>query len=374
MDNVREPIPMKRGTNDMDSKEVFFYGKHLTLQKADFARRPDEEPPMILLVTYLNLPCPLGQFDEQSGQIETCDHGLQIVLELAPCAVVCPYCFGLMFVDEAAHSARYHGADLEWPLDDGQTLFGYATCPNHSAQHDLYNKIHRFTAGRRVLVAVRLDRELEQMVGISEGRVSKFPSSCTEEDLNSLLPKPSALAEFICRSSLMAYQNGRFCEAVGLAQRALVIEPECAEAHFLAGAASDELGMIDSAISEYKAALRMNPRFAEAYNNLGLIYYNQGWLDDAGHEYQAALRVNPDSADAHFNLGQVYFRQRRWDEAAREYQSALRTKPDYAEAHHNLGVIYHQQGFLDYAVREWQIALRLGYEPARQWLAQAGML
>jgi len=55
-------------------------------------------------------------------------------------------------------------------------------------------------------------------------------------------------------------------------------------------------------------------------------------------------------------------------------RSALRINPDHAQAHCNLGRAYLQQGRLDDAIRELQIAAQLGFEPARELLAQKGLL
>ena len=355
-----------------DTKELLFYGHLLTLNRATLARRAGEEPDMIASVTQLDLPCPLGKLHERSGRIEPCRAAIELIMDLAPSAVLCPSCFSLMFLDQVAHSSWHEDADSEWRVAEGQMMFGYATYPDHRAQDDLNRRILEYTSGKRALVAMRLDDELGQMLGIPEGRVSCMPSSCTVEELNSLLPIPSVIADFICGSAQAAYQNGRHWEAIALAQRALVIEPESAWAHFLVGTASDELGLLDSAISEYQAALRKQPRLVEAHVNLGVVYQQQGRWADALSQLQAALRINPDHAQAHFNLGVTYGRQGRVEDEIREYQAAVRINPDFAMARHNLGVTYYQQGQLEKAVRELRIAASLGHELARDFLAQIG--
>jgi len=60
------------------------------------------------------------------------------------------------------------------------------------------------------------------------------------------------------------------------------------------------------------------------------------------------------------------------EEAIREFQAALRVNPDYAEAHCGLGIAYNLQGRLMETRLEARLALQLGYEPARQLLAQLG--
>lgn len=113
---------------------------------------------------------------------------------------------------------------------------------------------------------------------------------------------------------------------------------------------------------------------AEQHIGRGMAYAEQGHLDEAIREFQAALRIAPDDAGVHLNLGGAYGQQGRLDEAIREFQAALRINPNYAEAHYSLGMVYRQQGRLDEAIRELQIAAQLGFEPARELLAQMGLL
>jgi tetratricopeptide (TPR) repeat protein len=293
-------------------------------------------------------------------------------MDLAPCAVLCPTCLGLLFIDTSSNASRYQDADIEGTLGDDAVVVGYATYPDHPAQDFLHEKITRSTNGGRVLVAMRLDDELAEMLGITQGQITTIPSSCDETELSSMLPAPSALADHISKLALDACQQGRFWEAVALAQRAMVIEPEWALAHFSLGSALDELGMLERAVEAYQDALRLHPRFPEAHLNLGLVCERQARWADAISHYQAALRINPDYADAHYNLGVVYGHQGRVEDEIREYQAAVWSNPEHAVARHNLGITYYQQGREDEALRELRVAASLGFPPAKQFLAHIG--
>lgn len=356
----------------VDEKSIHYYGKELTLKRASIARYPGEAPPMIVPVTHLNLLCPLGKLSERTGRVEPCYSAIQLVVDLAPCAVLCPGCLGLLFIDHASNASRYQDADIKGALNDETVLMGYATYPDHVAQDTLHDKITRFTDGQRVLVAMRLDDELAEMLGITKGQITTIPSSCDEEELSSMLPSPSALADYVSKLALEACQQARFWEAVALAQRTLVIEPDWAVAHFFLGSACDELGMLERAVNAYQTALHLHPRFPEAYLNLGLVYERQERWADAISQYQAALRINPDYADAHYNLGVVYGHQGRAEDEIRAYQAAVWSNPEHAMARYNLGIMHYQQGRWDEALRELRVAASLGFQPAKQFLAHIG--
>ena len=379
----------------MPETDILFYGKRLLLRRSNIALSwmPGEEPPMLVPMSCLITTCPLGRFTEQSGLVETCGSLIQIPLDLAPSAVMCPNCFSLFFVDESRRAARYHDADWQWSLEGPLSLFGYATYPYHTAQRELHSRIRDFTSGCGVLVAMRYEDAGKEMFGGTGGRYVVLATGYTQVDLLSSLPQPSEIAAHICGVAFTSYETGRYTEAIGMVQRALTVEPEFVGAHFLIGLASDAAGLLDDATRAYQAGLRINPDLAEAHYNLGVVYgkqgrpedeireyqealrikpdfapahlnlgveySRQGRLDEAARELQAVLLINPDQAEAHFNLGVVYAQQRRWHEAAREYQAALRIQPNYAEAHHNLGVVYDQLGRLDEAIQEYQAALRI---------------
>ena len=178
-----------------------------------------------------------------------------------------------------------------------------------SVQRELHSRIREFTSRRGVLVAIRYKDEGKQMFGITEGRYVVLSLSYTQPELDSCLPKSSDLAAFICQAATAACQDGRCLEALGMAQRALTVKAECAQAHFLVGTAVDELGLFNDAIREYQSALRINPDFVEAHHNLGIVYGKHSRTDDAIREFHAALHINPNLARPHYGLGQVYLQQ-----------------------------------------------------------------
>jgi Tfp pilus assembly protein PilF len=127
-------------------------------------------------------------------------------------------------------------------------------------------------------------------------------------------------------------------------------------------------GQMDEALSQFQKAVLLEPDAAEAYDHLGITFFNKGQLDEAIRQFGAALRLDPDYADAHYNLGVLFYQQGRTDQASRQFQETIRLKPDHAEAHQNLGVILGLEGHTEEAIRQFQVALRLkpDYADARK--------
>lgn len=354
----------------MKKKTMTFYGKKITLERAALARNPGEEPPLMLPATQLDMSCPLGKFDAHNARVEPCQSAIQLVLDFAPSAFLCPYCCGLFFIDQTGSAAKHPYADVTASLDNGKTIFGYATYPVHKAQSELHNLIQRFTVGKGVLLATRLDQALAQMLQLSAGKIAIIPAVCLESELEKMLLPSSVMAQAICQMATTAHQEGRFGETVALAERALVVEPKWSEAHFLAGAATLKLGMLERATSEYQAALQLNPDHLQAHVSLANIYFEQRQWKEAMHEYQAAIRINPQYFNARFNLGAAYARQGKVQDSIREYQAAARIDPNNAEAHYCLGVMYKLDGRLEDAVRSLKVGAKLGSQRAQKLLME----
>jgi tetratricopeptide (TPR) repeat protein len=105
------------------------------------------------------------------------------------------------------------------------------------------------------------------------------------------------------------------------------------------GAALQEKGKLEEAITAYDKAISIKPDYFEAYNNMGVTLHDQGKLEDAIEAYNKTLNLKPDYADAHNNMGTALKDQGKLDQAVEAYNKALNLKPDYAEAHLNLSAI-----------------------------------
>ena len=114
----------------------------------------------------------------------------------------------------------------------------------------------------------------------------------------------------------------------------------------------------------YEKALVFNPNFADAHNNIGIVLLELGQLEETVKSYKAALKIKPNFAEAHFNLGVVLQDLKRLDDAVISYKAAIVFQPDYADAHYNLGILYHEKGQLEMAIKSLEIAIIIEPENA----------
>ncbi len=133
-------------------------------------------------------------------------------------------------------------------------------------------------------------------------------------------------------------QKGKLDEAITCFQKAVQLNPDCADAHSNLGLVLLPKGRVDEAISHCQTALRHRPDYKETHINLGNAFVQKGRVNDAIAQYQEALRISPDYADAHNDLGNALLAKGKVDEAIAHYRDALEINPDFAAVKYNLGI------------------------------------
>jgi tetratricopeptide (TPR) repeat protein len=100
-----------------------------------------------------------------------------------------------------------------------------------------------------------------------------------------------------------------------------------------------------------RRALVLQPDLAEANNDLGALIAQSGDLNEAITRFRAALASTPDYPDALNNLGYALLLTGRSEEARALYEKALVLQPDFPEALNNLGLLFGRAGEMDRAER-----------------------
>ncbi|MFZ2508935.1 MAG: tetratricopeptide repeat protein [Steroidobacteraceae bacterium] len=118
--------------------------------------------------------------------------------------------------------------------------------------------------------------------------------------------------------------------ARGLAQHALQVSPDIAEAHALLQYVYQTLDWDWSAAkAEGQRALAIDPTNSVALQMAGILSYTLGRWDDAERQLRAALVRDPLSPYAHFNLGVTYYLAGRFAEAEDMFRKLLELEPSF---------------------------------------------
>ena len=96
--------------------------------------------------------------------------------------------------------------------------------------------------------------------------------------------------------------------ALEVAQQAVRLAPQSANAQFAVGYCEHMLDRRTKAIAAYRRVLALQPDHAGALNNLGIMQARRGRLTKAAHDLRAAAAIDPKSETAHRNIDQLAWR------------------------------------------------------------------
>ncbi|WP_287738676.1 tetratricopeptide repeat protein [Microcystis sp. M179S2] len=185
-----------------------------------------------------------------------------------------------------------------------------------------------------------------------------------------------AEAERLTQQVIQLYQQGKYNEAIPLAEQALAIsKQQLGDNHPLTAQSLNNLaglyesqGRYSEAEPLFKQALAIrkqqlgdnHPSTATSLNNLAALYESQGRYSEAEPLYKQALAIrkqqlgdnHPDTATSLNNLALLYYSQGRYSEAEPLYKQALAIRkqqlgdnhPDTATSLNNLAALYESQG------------------------------
>jgi protein O-GlcNAc transferase len=157
---------------------------------------------------------------------------------------------------------------------------------------------------------------------------------------------------------VVAHQLKR-SDAASLVGRAVMLDPNFAEAHNDQGVILAANGLFADALPCFERAVALNPRYDEARNNLGRGFRSLGRFDEAVVQFELVLKSTPDSPVAHFNLASVFELTGDPRDAEEHYRSAISLRPDFVDAHIHLASLLQDTDRLPEALAHAERAVTL---------------
>ena len=216
-----------------------------------------------------------------------------------------------------------------------------------------------------------------------EGRYGEARAACRR----ALELDPDHLPNYIELGVVLYSGLGRYREAAGVLERAVLRDSSQAEVHYWLGRIYLDLDQPKQAVTALKKAAKLAPKAWQSRHWLGLAHLRAGALAEAAKALEAAGELAPWEAGPHLQLSQIYRRLGRARAAlgqhrlferlqalasrVERYRLQVKAYPDDARAHSNLGMAYGEQGRLDEALDLFRKAIDLdpGYGRAHYGLA-----
>jgi tetratricopeptide (TPR) repeat protein len=165
-------------------------------------------------------------------------------------------------------------------------------------------------------------------------------------------------------AGVIAGQMNDPSRSLELIERALQIDPACADAYCNRGAALRQLRRFDAALASYERCIALKPDHAQALLNTAVVLAELLDFEAALRAFDRCIAMRPDLAAAHYGRGNALSELERRDEALAAYDRAIALNFRCAEAHYNRGNVLRALNRPQAALASYDqaIALDAGFE------------
>jgi TolB-like protein/Tfp pilus assembly protein PilF len=143
---------------------------------------------------------------------------------------------------------------------------------------------------------------------------------------------------------VLCYGDWDWPAAEAQLKRAIALEPNGENGHSVYVVFLGDMGRSEEAISEMKKSLEADPLSVLLLENLGFLYGQAGQPEKAVEQYRKILEIDPKSDWAHAGLGWIYSRQGNHTQAIAEWREAKKLSDDGPVAIAGLGYAYAAAG------------------------------
>ena len=134
-------------------------------------------------------------------------------------------------------------------------------------------------------------------------------------------------------------ETGDLSASIESFEKAILINPDYAEALYNLGVAYQKLDQPDMAIETYKKAVAIQHAYPTAHHNLGIIYFQKDQINSAIKSFEWAIAYSPNYSEAIRNLGSALQKINQFVEAKKQFEKVISLDPEYAQAYEDLGIL-----------------------------------
>ncbi len=190
---------------------------------------------------------------------------------------------------------------------------------------------------------------------LDRGRLQEARQCC----LRMLADDPKhADAHFLL--GMITVAGERYKEAIGLLERAIVLDDQRPEYHAQLGRCLVTLKRINEARDAADRALHLNPASALTLDTIGCVYSRTGDHDRAIVPFRKAVKKQPRNSNFQFNLAASLEFLGDFDSAEAAYEQAAKSTPRYYKAHWALSRLRRQTPERNHTARLEELLADIG--------------
>lgn len=139
-------------------------------------------------------------------------------------------------------------------------------------------------------------------------------------------------------SGTLAFQQGRYADALDLLTKALRLNPRSALCLMRLGLTQVALGNGAAGEAQLRQATKADPKLSDAWSGLAVALRSLGKLDESIAAHQKVAELNPKLAEPHAMMGGLVSETKGPAAAMPYFRRAIELEPHYAAAWCNLGI------------------------------------
>jgi serine/threonine-protein kinase len=167
------------------------------------------------------------------------------------------------------------------------------------------------------------------------------------------------LGKALLRKYVVSRNRGLIDQAAVYAERAVLLDPDAADAHVTLGELRRANGRLPDARMEFQRALTLEPQSVDARLGMADTLDQLGQPAEADRLYRAAMLLSPDYPDVYGRYGRFCYAHGRFEEAARYFTKQTEILPDAPRGYANLGVALQALQHYDQAIHAYQHSIDL---------------
>jgi len=153
--------------------------------------------------------------------------------------------------------------------------------------------------------------------------------------------------------------KGAFDIAIADFDKAISLVPDSELAYNDRCFARLKQGDFDAAIVDCDKAIALDPGDPFPYNNRGFAFASQGKFDKALSDYDKSIALNAENNFAYQNRGDARIKTGNWDGAIADYEKCISFNARSAEAYNGLGLARYHKGELDQALADFNTSIAI---------------
>jgi tetratricopeptide (TPR) repeat protein len=195
-----------------------------------------------------------------------------------------------------------------------------------------------------------------------------------DEAYRAVLAREPGHADATHLRGLIAFQQGRLEEALGLVRKAIGLKADVALYHGNLGRIAKAADRLEEAVEAFGRSLGLAPNNAAIHADMAAALIGLGQAEKAVESGRRAVALDPRLANAHYSLGLAFLALGAKDEAASAFRQALAVNPEVPGALYHLGLLARAEGDAKSAADHLRRAVAVVPRFADAWLELARTL